>query len=143
MTTPTGTIQEHDDAAEDPAPLRTAFARGGRLTVVTAALWLALAGPAWLLGGVDGLEGLTYAALLCLAPGWLVFLILALYGTPGTQGPIAALGGTGLRLAFVLVGMLFLQSVRPNLGFWELTVWLLVFYMATLFAETLLVLKRK
>lgn len=137
------TIPESDETvSDDRTPLQTALVRGGVLTAVTAALWALLAGPAWLLAGIDGIEGLTYAALLCLAPGWVVFLLIALYGTAGTQAAMVALGGTTLRLVFVLVGMLVVLSARPHLGFREFIVWLIVFYMATLLTETLLVVRK-
>lgn len=140
----TTTIRESDEAvSDDRTPLQTALVRGGVLTAVTAALWALLAGPAWLLGGIDGIEGLSYAAGLCLVPGWVVFLLIALYGTAGTQAAMVALGGTALRLVFVLVGVLAIRAVRPHLGFWDFIVWLLVFYMATLFVETLLVVRQK
>lgn len=147
-------------------PLQSALAKGGRLTFAAAALWLLLVGPAWSLGGAAGLEGLSIAALLCVVPGWIVFSLCAFApyltspwggstdssNTAGSnvstnsQGAsqtamLVVLGGTVLRLLFVLAGLMFVRSLRPDLGFREFTVWLLAFYMATLLVETLLVLK--
>ena len=50
------------------------------------------------------------------------------------------LGGTALRMVFVLLGMLIVQTLDPHLGFREFIVWLLVFYLCLLTVETCLVL---
>ena len=115
----------------------------GWLTAVTAAIWLLLAWPAWALAETPGLEGLTYAALLCLVPGWLVFAISSKFRETHAQAAMVFLAGSMLRLLFVLGGTLVLQSARPALGFREFVVWVLVFYMTTLLTETLIVLKQK
>ena len=119
------------------------MAKCGWLTAVTFAVWLLLVAPAWGLAGKNGIEGLSYAALLCLVPGWLVFLMSSRYGVAETQGAMIVLSGTALRLVFVLCGTLFIQSVRKELQFREFIVWLLVFYMVTLLFETLLGLGSK
>ena len=113
------------------------------LTAAALGLWLLLAGPAYLVAGVDGLEGLTYAGLLCLVPGWLVFVIAAKSSGAGQQMSMAILGGMGLRMVFVLVGLVVIQSQRPELQFREFVVWLLVFYRATVALETKVVVSRK
>jgi hypothetical protein len=113
----------------------------GILTGATLLFWVLLAYPAWRLGGQPGIEGLTFAALLCLVPGWLVFFVSSRYRVGSAQA-IAVLMGTTLRLMFVLFGAFILTSVRKNLGFREFLVWLIVFYLATLTIETWLVLKR-
>jgi hypothetical protein len=84
--------------------------------------------------------GLSCAAGLCLTPGWIVFWMAARFGVGGAQVPLVILGGTTLRLLFVLIGMLILQTADPRLGFREFTVWLLAFYLSTLAIETVLVL---
>ena len=104
--------------------------------------WLLLAGPAYLVAGQNGLEGLSFAALLCLLPGWLVFFLGTLYGVANMQVAVV-LFGTGLRLVFVLTGTLLIQSLRPDLGFREFIVWLIVFYLFTLVFETALVLRQQ
>jgi len=113
----------------------------GRLSLVTMGLWCVLAYPAFLLRGLSGLEGLTYALILCLLPGWLVFWLASRYGVAKSQA-MAVLAGTVLRLLFVLCGVVVIRAVRTNLGFWEFLVWVLTFYLATLFVETLLIVKR-
>jgi hypothetical protein len=103
-------------------------------------LWLAIVGPAWFVAGREGLIGLSAAAFLCLVPGWTVFWIAASYGTAGSEVPLVILGGTALRMVFVLLGIVIVQTLDPRLGFREFVVWLLVFYLCLLAVETCLVL---
>lgn len=119
-----------------------AWTRCGWLSAAAILLWLALVGPAWFVAGREGLIGLSVAALLCLVPGWTVFWIAAGYGRAGTDVPLVILGGTALRMVFVLLGMVIVQTVDPRLGFREFVVWLLVFYLGLLVVETCLVLLR-
>ena len=122
-------------------PIETAIARCGWLAVAGLVLWLLLAGPAYLLAGKNGLEGLSYAAILCLLPGGLVFFLASRYGVANTPVSVV-LSATVVRLLFVLAGTLVVLAVRQDLRFREFVVWLLAFYMATLVAETWLVLRR-
>jgi hypothetical protein len=117
-----------------------AWARCGWLLAATVVLWLALAGPAWFVAGRDGMIGLTTAAVLCLVPGWTVFGLAASFGSSGSQVPLVILGGTVLRMVFVLLGLVIVQTVNPRLGFREFIVWLLVYYLCLLAVETCLVL---
>ena len=119
-----------------------AWTRCGWLSLAAVVLWLALSGPAWFVAGREGLIGLSSAAALCLVPGWTVFWIAAAYGAAGAEVPLVILGGTALRMVFVLLGMVVVQSVNPRLGFREFTLWLLVFYLSLLAVETCLVLLR-
>jgi len=121
---------------------QTIGSRCGLLVAVAVATWLVAAAPAWWLGGRAALEGLTIAAVLCLLPGCLMFLFVSRMVTSDSQMAIVVLGGAGLRMLFVLAGMLAMQSLRPELGFREFVVWLLVFYLVMLAVETVLVLKR-
>jgi hypothetical protein len=121
--------------------IRTALARCGWLVAVTLGLGLLLAFPARAIGGPAALEGLTYAALLCVVPGCLVFLVVPLFSSAGTPAPFIILAGTGLRMLSVLVGILAIQALRPDLGFKEFVVWVLAFYLALLAIETWLVLR--
>ena len=106
------------------------------LTGAAAALWALLAIPAWLTAGVDGLEGLSYAAVLCLVPGWAVFLLASSVSDRGVRTLVTVAGGMSLRFVFVLVGVLTIPMVRPRLGLREFVLWLVVFYLATLAVET-------
>jgi len=123
-------------------PLQVAWARCAWLGAATAALWLVLLGPAWMIAGRDGVLGLSAAAALCVVPGWIVFWIAAAYGAAGGQVPLVVLGGMLLRMIFVFLGMVIIQSANQRLGFREFVVWLLAFYVALLAVETFLVLPR-
>ena len=123
-------------------PIQMAWMRCAWLAVATAVLWLVLLGPAWMLAGRDGLIGLSAAAGLCVVPGWIVFWIAAAYGAAGGQVPLVVLGGMLLRMIFVFLGMVIVQSADRNLGFREFVVWLLAFYAVLLAVETFLVLPR-
>ena len=93
------------------------------------------------MAGTNGLEGLTYSALLCLLPGWLVFFLGSRYRVANTQAAVILLATT-IRLLFVLIGVLLIQSVRSDLRFREFLVWVIVFYLATLLVETLMLIKQ-
>ncbi len=119
-----------------------AIKRCALLTGVAAALWCLLAGPAWFLADGAGLLGLTLAAALCTIPGLLVFLIVALSPSAGSQAAMVSLSGTGLRLVFVLVGVSVVRSIRPDLRMREFIVWVLIYYLAMLASETMMVVRR-
>lgn len=121
--------------------LRTALRRCGLLAVFSVVLWGLLLYPAYAMGGRDGVQGLTFAAALCLIPGWLVLLIGSRFTDAGSQMPMVVLGGSALRMLFVLVGMLVVRSSREDLQFHEFVLWLLVFYLAMLAVETRWMLK--
>lgn len=122
---------------------RQAARRSGWLTASVALFWLMFAGPAFWLSGVVGLEGLSIAALLSLVPGWLVFWGVAVVsGVPGQNGqPMAVLAATGVRLMFVLFGVLLMKSIRPDLGLREFHGWVIAFYFVSLMVETLLLVR--
>lgn len=116
------------------------------LTAGAIGIWAVTAGAGWLLRGAIAVEGSTYAGLLCLIPGWLVVYVSDRY--PESRSPAAAiLMGTGLRLAFALIGTLTFINLRPDLLYnerrevdlWRFVVWLLCYYLAFLFIETLLI----
>ena len=115
------------------------------LVGITAALWLVLAGPVFWWKGPLGLEGLSYAALLCLVPGCIVFLLSTSFVVrekPATE-LLLPLVATILRLLCVLMGVLLIRQYRPDLGFSGFLVWVIVFYFATLAAETWILLKKR
>ena len=111
------------------------------LLVAGGALWIVLFWPARMVGGAAGVEGLTFAALLCVVPGCAIFVLGSLFRTLGGQPQLMVMAGMTLRLLAVLGGLLAVRSLRPDLGFRELTVWVVVFYLAMLLVETLLVTK--
>jgi len=112
----------------------------GWLTLATLALWVLAVGPANMLAGVRGIQGMTIAAVLCLVPGWLVFWFVSRYGVSQTRA-VALLAGTGLRLLFVLAGVLVMQTWQ-RWGMTDFLVWLGLFYFTTLAIETFLVVRR-
>jgi hypothetical protein len=121
-------------------PIQMAWTRCAWLGLATALLWLVLLAPAWFLGGRDGLVGVSVAAILCVVPGWIVFWLAAAYGAAGGQVPLVVLGGMLLRMVFVFLGMVIVQSANHNLGLREFVVWLLAFYAVLLGVETFLAL---
>jgi peptidoglycan/LPS O-acetylase OafA/YrhL len=104
---------------------------------------LVLAGLAYRLSGVVGLEGLSIAALLSLVPGWLVFWGVAAASQSSDQKnqSMAVLAATCVRLMFVLFGVLLMKSVRPDLGLKEFHIWVIAFYGVSLMVETVLLVK--
>jgi hypothetical protein len=103
------------------------------------AVGVILAAIAYGMSGWLGVEGLGYSLLLCLAPGLLtVYLSDVLKKTD--MAPYVVLLGGGFRLVFVLLGMFGVSAARPELGFREFTVWLIISYLVALALETTIVL---
>lgn len=92
----------------------------------------------WLVGA-KGVEGVAYSVLLCAVPGWLTIYAGDLLKHADLSA-YAVLVGTGVRLLFVMLGMVTIGAVRPDLGFREFSVWLIVGYMVSLALETWMVL---
>ncbi len=108
---------------------------GAILTGAIVLLWLVVLWPAYQLGGRTGVEGASWAAALSLVPGWLVFAALGLYRAAAPAVAQIVLGLV-LRMGVVLGGFLVLKTARDEFGTWNFTVWLLVFYLASLAVET-------
>ena len=103
-----------------------------------AAMWLLMAGPAALLQGSLGVEGLTWAASICLLPGQLVVTQI---GCLGEERPLAGIVvAVGLRLLAAVIAAFVLCLVRPDLRGEAFLVWLVPCYLATLAVETRLLL---
>lgn len=102
-------------------------------------LWVLVAIPARYLWGDDAAIHAAVALLLCLLPA-VATLAWAFWGqdqSPETQ-LVTALGGTGVRMFFVLAAAGALYVLVPyfhQLSFW---VWVLGFYLFTLFLEVVL-----
>jgi len=115
---------------------------GGRLLVLVLGMLvigLLLAPIAYGTVGLAAIEGLGYSLLLCLIPGLLTLLLSELLRETSFS-PYVVLAGGGLRMVFVLLGLLAVNSLRPDLGFREFTIWLLVCYLAALAVETAVIL---
>ena len=114
----------------------------GWLLGSTIFLWALLIYPSWLLWG-DGawVQSLT-ALVLCLLPALAVLIWMKhSIGSPENQ-VLAVLGGTGLRMFFVLGAGLLLTQALPEIyteSFWG---WVGVFYLFVLALETMLILKK-
>ena len=115
---------------------------GAWLLLAAAGLVAVCAGPAYYLAGPSGLEGLGYAAFLCLLPGGLALALQGLARTDALRVTLA-MAASALRLMLVLAGVLFLRMSRPDLGVKEFFVWLILFYLATLAVETGLLLQSR
>ncbi len=116
----------------------------GLLVGGTAGLWLAAAYPAYQLGGEEGLVQSAVAALLCLLPmmGTLVWAGRALRGGRPEQALLAVMGGTGLRLLFVIGVAVALYLAAPYFHSRGFLIWVVVFYLVTLALEMALLLAR-
>jgi hypothetical protein len=91
-------------------------------------------------GGFGGFEGVWYSDVLCLLPGCITILIVSATQRTGLAA-YTVLVGIGLRVIFVVAGLLVFKSVRPDLGFREFVVWLLVNYLVALALETWVVVR--
>jgi F0F1-type ATP synthase assembly protein I len=115
---------------------------GRQLAVFTLGMVLFVllaAGPSFAVAGWKGVEGLLYASLLCLIPGWMTVFVSDLLRHRESSAYIV-LVGTGFRMVFVLAGMVVVNALRADLGFREFTVWLIVSYLVALALETWAVL---
>jgi len=115
---------------------------GGRLVALAAGMLvvgLLLAVVAYGVAGFLGLEGLAYSLILCLIPGLLTVFAGELLKHRGLSAYVVLVGG-GFRMLFVLLGMFAVSALRPDLGFRQFTVWLIVCYLVALALETALVL---
>lgn len=122
--------------------MQSALISSGYLTIVLTATWLLLAGPAYLTTGLLGVEGLTYACLVCLAPG---LMVIALSHRPRlADHPLAApVIGFSLRIFVVVLAVLAICLARPDLRITTFLVWVVPFYLVGLVVETWLALRQR
>jgi len=106
-----------------------------------AAFWLLVGLPARHVGGDPAFVFLGTALLLCLVPAAVTLLWgeLALRQTPDRQ-MILVLGGTGLRMVFVLLAGWTLHQWVPYYEPSRFLIWLLVGYLFTLALDMTLLL---
>jgi hypothetical protein len=109
----------------------------------TAGLWVVAAYPAYLLGGEEALVYSGVAAALCLLPmtATLVWAGRAL-GSKPEQALLAVMGGTGLRLVFVIGVAVALYVAAPYFHGRGFLIWVVGFYLVTLALEMGLLLAR-
>jgi hypothetical protein len=106
-------------------------------------LWLVVAVPAYLWFGEQHLLYSAVAAGVCLVPmaATLLWCEWSMGKSPELQ-LAAVLGGTGVRMVFVVgVGML-LYLLVPALGSAWFWIWILGFYLITLTIEVILVAQK-
>ena len=109
--------------------------------VVTFGCWLLVATSAWLMDRPWVVLGSGVAALLCLSPGVLVlFLAHRLAIDEAHKTLVLSVGGSFLRLVFVLGAGLALYNSFSELTIWSLVIWIVLFYVVTLIVETWLLL---
>jgi hypothetical protein len=113
--------------------------RLGILIAGTLAVWAVLYLPVRFLGGQEAAIYSLVAALLCLIPSSLTLAWAShAEGMDGNRQVVLALGGTGMRMGFVLgvgLGLYLSCAYFQQSSFW---VWLLVFYLFTLSLEMVL-----
>ncbi|MBS0203120.1 MAG: hypothetical protein JSS49_09500 [Planctomycetes bacterium] len=115
---------------------------GGRLLTLTAGMLAAgvlLGVVAFGVSGYPGVEGLVYSIVLCLIPGLLTVYSGEFLKHRGLAAYIVLAGG-GFRMLFVLLGMFAVSALRPDLGFRQFTVWLIISYLVALALETAVIL---
>ena len=106
------------------------------LCLLVAGLWLAAAGPAYLIAGLDGLVGSAAAATLCLVLSLLTYVAQRWVTRKNDQWLLgAALGGMLFRMAAALGAVAALYRAK-GFGFASFVVWVIVFYLALLGADT-------
>jgi hypothetical protein len=110
----------------------------------TLAAWAVAAYPAYRLGGDSALVFCTVAMAVCLLPAAATFLLarLAFQGAPEQQ-MLLILGGSGIRMAVVLAGVLALNFGTEYFRPMAFAVWVLVFYLWTLALEVILLLQER
>lgn len=115
--------------------------QGLLVLAIAAGLWALLIYPAMLVSS-DALQGMTIAAILCTVPGILVSMLASFISRSDQQAILMVIGGSVVRMMFVLIGILVVRSIRPGLGFWDFTVWVIPFYLVLLSVETFLVYRQ-
>jgi hypothetical protein len=119
--------------------------RLGMMLGGTIGLWFLVAVPVRAFGGSNVYIISGIAALLCLAPSMATLLWAGwAFSKSPDQQLVMVLGGTAVRLFFVLAGAVVLLNFVPFLqgkeSFW---LWLLFFYLTTLSLEMVLILTGK
>src|SRR5262249_45437091 len=118
--------------------------RVGLLIGFTLTAWAATAYPAWLVGGDQGLAYSGVAVALCLVPTALTLLWADWANQQSPEQQLTmVLGGTGIRMGFVLGVGLLLYLLVPFFQKQSFWVWLLVFYLLTLALEMVLVVRSR
>ena len=108
------------------------------LAVLVSSWGLALL-PAYLLLGKLGMQGCTLAAVICAVPA-IASLLVCEWASGLTPAMLAYcfLGGSVVRVGFVVAADLVVQSSVSGFDLSTFTIWLAIFYFVGLSAEVLL-----
>lgn len=113
--------------------------RVGVLGGIAFVFWLLLLLPAYGIAGSKGLEGLTWAAVVCFHSGaptvWIVSQVAA-----SPERVWFVIAGMVIRMVAVAIVVLLFWKTRPDLGWAQFYCWLVIFYNLMLLVETYLVL---
>lgn len=121
--------------------MRSYWGDVSRLTVVMLAFWVLAGAISCGLHGFSGVELTGYSLVVCLIPGWLAFIVPAVYRAPAAALAVVV-AGMMLRLAFCGAGLWIVSRLRPDLGPQPFVWWLVVFYLASLGTETYVLVRR-
>ncbi len=115
----------------------------GLLLFGSLVLWLLLGLPAWLVAGEIALVDTALACLLCLVPMTATLLWCHWsFGAAPEQQLLAVLGGTSMRLVVAIAGGIGLYHGVEALHRPAFLIWVIVFYLATLTLEVVVVVRR-
>jgi hypothetical protein len=115
-----------------------------QLLTGSVAFWAVLAAPAWYFGGGRALLETVVACALCLVPMTLTMIWChRAFGASPEQLLAAALGGTGLRMLFVIGCGIGLYHAFEELNRAAFLLWVVVFYLGTLMLEVVLIVQRQ
>jgi hypothetical protein len=116
----------------------------GLLLAGSIVVWLLLAVPASLVSGTGALLDTAVACGLCLVPMSATMMWCHwVCGNSGEQQLAAVMGGTSLRLIIVVAGGIGLYYTVEALSRPAFLIWIVVFYLATLALEVVLVVRRQ
>jgi hypothetical protein len=103
-------------------------------------LFVLLCIPAYMFVGMQAVEGLAYANMLCLVPGLFIFLIAGFLFRDAEPVAVMAIS-TLVRLMVVGIGTMVILKLQADFGLPEFLIWLLICYFASLLVETLLIIR--
>lgn len=108
------------------------------LALVLGGLWVLAVFPARHFFGAAGVVASSVSAASCLFAGWLTFWLALRLSRPRMQA-FGVLGGTIVRGVFAFVAAFFMQFLL-GIPYENYLIWLGLFYLASLAAETALLL---
>ena len=127
-------------------PIRDTSVRSGllaeaaRLTLTLCVVWAVAFWPARLLNGQTGIVWMSIAGICCLVPGWIVVMFsrLAIVPNPAAMVLLQMVA----RLTIVGAAAIVVRKLFPEFSISVFHGWLVVFYLAALGAEVVLLLRQ-